>query len=533
MASLSKPALFVCQSSCVTVPECAAEPVLPLSSGAAALSGGLLATGGKDGVGRQDPSPTRPTVKKPDPCIVSFACELGGNVLGPALRTGEVVHFLPEEAQRFETVTLSLHCNGFSTKGTRSVVVTWSPFSLVQACRFHSVEADQALPWLRLFKVSVFQHGRTHFFASQGQDADTERARWVADIARAVRLLTQSLFPKYDLSTDPIAGCEWTRKRLLAGYLLLCDDQGVSLVFCELHAPWDGVAMFTGYDNESCQAQVIQASLDANTCVSERVGVDCSCFSFDNYHFTTRSSAEKMLWLRAISNVKVKLRHRAPNPTFEEMDHYRISILEYARNVQPADDDFTRLELLPRRTRFVHKTYLSHQEPKHSVASQMPAVVRSNPCPSAGDSDVPKLQELRRPLKLSLTAEQDDLTPPPVPDGQVFEGYDVDELVNTIVPQIVDAGLHRLLPEKHTASPALRMNPTVQVSPKLCAPSPDLPKVGFATLPSLPGEASNMFDAPPPGENAGQDSASSETAPPDAAAGPTVAGAPATKLQRA
>ena len=32
-----------------------------------------------------------------------------------------------------------------------------------------------------LVKVSVFHHGLTHFFATHGVGADTERARWVAD----------------------------------------------------------------------------------------------------------------------------------------------------------------------------------------------------------------------------------------------------------------------------------------------------------------------------------------------------------------
>ena len=41
-----------------------------------------------------------------------------------------------------------------------------------------------------------------------------------------------------------------------------------------------------------------------NSGVSERVGIDCSCFSLGDHHFSTRTCAEKMLWLRAISNVK-------------------------------------------------------------------------------------------------------------------------------------------------------------------------------------------------------------------------------------
>ena len=37
------------------------------------------------------------------------------------------------------------------------------------------------------------------------------------------------------------------------------------------------------------------------------MGIDCSCFSLGDHHFSTRTCAEKMLWLRAISNVKAQL----------------------------------------------------------------------------------------------------------------------------------------------------------------------------------------------------------------------------------
>ena len=50
-------------------------------------------------------------------------------------------------------------------------------------------------------------------------------------------------------------------------------------------------------------------TIDAICSVTERLGVDCSCFSINDYHFAARSVAEKQLWLRAISNLKVKLRH--------------------------------------------------------------------------------------------------------------------------------------------------------------------------------------------------------------------------------
>lgn len=66
-------------------------------------------------------------------------------------------------------------------------------------------------------EISIFHHGLTHFFATQGEAADSERARWVADVSRVLRMLTQSLFPQYSIAVDPVPGATWTATRLMAG----------------------------------------------------------------------------------------------------------------------------------------------------------------------------------------------------------------------------------------------------------------------------------------------------------------------------
>jgi hypothetical protein len=137
--------------------------------------------------------------------------------------------------------------------------------------------------------------------------------------------------------------------RLLAGYLTLLDDQGVSMLYCEINAHWDDGVTFAGYEDESCRHQILRLSIDQHTCVSERVGVDCSCFSFDGYHFTSRTSTEKILWLRCISNLKVKLRHGAPNPTEDELKDYRSSVREYSKGIRAQEGAFTKVPLLPHR----------------------------------------------------------------------------------------------------------------------------------------------------------------------------------------
>lgn len=216
--------------------------------------------------------------------------------------------------------------------------VAWSPFSLVQACRWHTPEADANTKWLRLFKVSVFHHGATHFFAVEGEGADEERARWVADIACALRILTQSLFPRFRMATSPIRGLGWTATRILAGYLLQCEERGVRLVYCELHAHWDCTAVFGAYENSQCEMRTMRIEIDQDTIVGERMAIDCSCFSLHGQHFSARTCAEKALWLRAISNVKVKLRHHAVNPTPTEISYYRAAVLESVKRVSNPQD---------------------------------------------------------------------------------------------------------------------------------------------------------------------------------------------------
>jgi len=251
----------------------------------------------------------------------------------PAIRSGEVWHLSPDHSATFVRSTLTLHANGFHAQSLDCdrprIHLPLSPFSLVQACRLHSVEADSRMPWFRLFKVSIFHLGITHFFATQGAEADTERARWVADAARAIRQLTLSLFPGHGLSTTPLPKAAWTATRLLAGYLLLCDERCVVVVYGELHAHWEANAVFAAYADERCNMKVIHLIISDTTCVSERMGVDCSCFSMAGRSFCTRTCAEKILWLRAISNVKVKVKHCAKNPTQADLTNYRAAISEF------------------------------------------------------------------------------------------------------------------------------------------------------------------------------------------------------------
>lgn len=311
-----------------------------------------------------------PRVCPREPGIVAYATDPETALIGPPLRVGDVWHVDPSDRYSLDMATLSLHCNGMLVRGEngRESSVPWSPFTLVQACRLHSSQADAALPWLRLFKVSVFHRGDVYYFAPRTEGAEGERSRWVAAIARSIRLLTRSLYPEFSLHAEPLLSAPWTATRLIAGYLLLCDEKGVSLVYCELHSHWDSAAVFAIYEDEYCDVEVAHILFCADTTLSERIGIDCSCFSFDNYHFATRTSAEKMLWLRVMRNVRVKLRHCAPNPTCAQLAQFRSSILESVPAAEP-EEAFTRTELLPRRQA---DTSLSFRGNIRSVATAAP-----------------------------------------------------------------------------------------------------------------------------------------------------------------
>merc|ERR1712048_1267917 len=99
----------------------------------------------------------------------------------------------------------------------------------------------------RLFEIVVgFEKGSSFLFAIEGPTANDVRTRWVADFSRTLRIFTQSLFPAFRLAVLPIRGVQWTRTRLLAGYMLMVDPRGRGLhrVYAELHAHWNRQAAF-------------------------------------------------------------------------------------------------------------------------------------------------------------------------------------------------------------------------------------------------------------------------------------------------
>lgn len=354
--------ILACRCSCNTVEEeiCVLNPSIALAENPG-VQGCEYAPAsfdaGEFSTVEDSPSPSVPAActvtSRPtgDRGLKAYSAALHQPVRGTALRRGDVLILVTENKREFVPCTLTLFPTGFSISSRErdGFSVSWSPFVVVQACRLHNIQADKVASGLGLFKLSIFTHSAAYFFATQGEHAETERARWVADIARALRSLTISLLPDIKLSVNPVEGAAWTSTRILAGYMLMWDNSDVVSVYCELHSHWGTSAAFVGYEDNYCDARILHIPLDLTTAVSERVGIDCSNFSINDHHFSVRSCAERALWLRAISNIKVKLRHKASNPTVEELQTYRDAVVESLKGMRVPDVGAKDNALLPQR----------------------------------------------------------------------------------------------------------------------------------------------------------------------------------------
>jgi len=239
-------------------------------------------------------------------------------------------------------VTFNLYVNGFafSTVDGTEHSVSLSPFSLVRNCRFQSGECSK----LKSFKVSLLDHDPCNYFAVRSiceREADEERSDWVLGISHTILLITDSLLPPFSVTCDPVPGVSHTGRRLMAGYLIHRDDKSsITVLFCELQAHRGATARrpasarLVMYENDLCEYPLVEIDInDSSVCV-DIVGINCSCFILDSHQFASQTPSERKLWLRAISNVKVKIQNQAPEPTDEELEHYRVSIKEQIRSIQ-------------------------------------------------------------------------------------------------------------------------------------------------------------------------------------------------------
>jgi len=218
--------------------------------------------------------------------------------------------------------------------------VSLSPFSLVRNCRFQSGECSK----LKSFKVSLLDHDPCNYFAVRSiceREAEEERSDWVLGISHTILLITDSLLPPFSVTCDPVQGVAQTERRLMAGYLIHRDDKSsISVLFCELQAHRGATARSPAsarlvmYENDLCVCPLVEIDINESSVCVDIVGINCSCFILDCHQFASQTPSERKLWLRAISNVKVKIQNQAPEPSDEELEHYRVSIREQIRSIQ-------------------------------------------------------------------------------------------------------------------------------------------------------------------------------------------------------
>lgn len=244
-------------------------------------------------------------------------------------------------------VQMSLHVNGFSccpatpSMGSAPPFARecriWSPFSLVERC---DVKAGANTSKWAVFSLTTFQRRSrdvVYYFAAVGEEAEAERERWTTEIAQAIGKVVQSLFPRHTIAVQPVPGKAATSTRIMAGYLLLQSGAAgmVSVFYCELQAYCLGRATLALYKDEWCEQQVTDIPILDAVAIGSCDGVYCTIFALEHHRFCARTVSEKELWLRAVTNVKVKLMFSAPDPTTEELAVFRDAVHERVEELLP------------------------------------------------------------------------------------------------------------------------------------------------------------------------------------------------------
>lgn len=304
------------------------------------------------------PSPV-PSLDPTDVSVVLAYCVKGDeeHLKGPAVHSGQVLRLVGSTLQ---TVTLTLRSNGFSVEvpaNKASVSRLLSPFTSVTKCDVEDlgedVQPDAA------FKVTTIRvhHGCQsvihHCFAAVGQFAKEDCLNWMQKFADAVGNVTRSLFPRGQVKVQPLSEAPWTERRLLAGYLLQCDSrETVSVPYVELQANRGSKALFTAYGNSRCQGELWHCMLSEHLNVHVWEGLNCGVFKVNERFFCARTEDEKQLWIRALSNMKVKLLANAPDPTSRQLEEFREAVQERVRQMRDQNDDEAKKAdpLLPPRT---------------------------------------------------------------------------------------------------------------------------------------------------------------------------------------
>eukprot|EP00913_Durusdinium_trenchii_P029905 g28022.t1 len=203
--------------------------------------------------------------------LLAYSTDMGQSLRGRPLRSGNV-YFLRSE-QQAEKVQVNLYVNGLAiTHHGKEVRACFSPFTLVRNCKFLDAAACTQLVSLKIFKIFFFVKNLCYFFGVSGEDTETERQAWVEDVARAVHLVTQSLFPPFSISCEPICAAAVTARRLMAGYVIYHSGDDVLYGELSAHARGSDLARLAFYENEQCQRLAMEIWLSvASSCFEKAI----------------------------------------------------------------------------------------------------------------------------------------------------------------------------------------------------------------------------------------------------------------------
>eukprot|EP00927_Polykrikos_kofoidii_P034158 TRINITY_DN289_c0_g1_i1.p1 TRINITY_DN289_c0_g1~~TRINITY_DN289_c0_g1_i1.p1 ORF type:complete len:502 (+),score=62.19 TRINITY_DN289_c0_g1_i1:101-1507(+) len=252
------------------------------------------------------------------------------------IRSGEVAYLaLGEKIQR---MWLSIYRDGFTVTpsfgstdpgGQQRKARAWSPFTVTEMCQVQTKRQEQELSVFKLTILKKDDSDLFFYFGCCGPNAVEERAKWLHDIKEAIGNVTLSIIPTHSIVVSPVPGAPGTVTRLMAGYLMhLLGSDRVAVFYCELQAYTEESAKIAMYPDEWCEHEVDSVPISAMSSVSTRKGDSCTVLGVDSHLMCARTWRDKELWLRAISNVKVKLMFDAPSPTEEELEVYRSAVLE-------------------------------------------------------------------------------------------------------------------------------------------------------------------------------------------------------------
>lgn len=264
---------------------------------------------------------------------------------GVPFGSGELL-FLDDEAGMLTTCTGLAFSTGLYLVAHGSGQIwsfAWSPFSVLL-----KTDGRPGLPnaWgsedctgYAGISLSMPARGRPLVLACKGAEAVEQRDRWLRNMSTALRSHVGASFPEFKISAEPLAQVPDTKGRILAGYLLLREDEHgpISVPYCELHAHCQGFARLAFYSDESCERLILNLAVSEKSRIFERVGEDCSCFAVDGHSFCARSVQERQVWLRALSNVKVKLANGAPDPSPTDLEAFREAVRERLEQVEASE----------------------------------------------------------------------------------------------------------------------------------------------------------------------------------------------------